>query len=67
MALFSGAEPFMQFWKRASWGPLCETVLNLERWLRRYEYGPVVQEEIFLSRALAVPLFCRVGAFEQFW
>ena len=35
--LFSGEEPFMQFWKRASWGTFMWSYMKL---------GPVVQEEM---------------------
>ena len=35
--LFSGAEPFMQFWKRASWGTFMCSYMKL---------GPVVQDEM---------------------
>ena len=35
--LFSGAEPFMQFWKRASWGTFLWSYMKL---------GSVVQEEM---------------------
>ena len=35
--LFSGAEPFMQFWKRASWGTFMWSYMKLR---------PVVQEEM---------------------
>ena len=38
--LFSGAEPLMQFWKRASWGAFV---------LSYFKFGPVVQEEILLK------------------
>ena len=30
--LIGGAEPFMQFWKRASWGTSCEVIWNLDQW-----------------------------------
>ena len=37
----------------------------------RFQFGPVVQEEMplkdFLSRALAVPLFSGPEPFAQFW
>ena len=34
--LFGGAEPFIQFWKRASWGTfMWSYVKNLDQWFRR--------------------------------
>ena len=33
--LFGGAEPFMQFWKKASWEHSCEAIWNLDQWFRR--------------------------------
>ena len=38
--LFSGAEPFMQFWKRASWGIFMWSYVK---------FGPVVQEEMLFK------------------
>ena len=38
---FSGAEPFMQFWKRASWGIFIWSYMK---------FGPVVQEEMFKEK-----------------
>ena len=35
--LFGGAKPFMQFWKRASWGTFMRSFMK---------FGPVVQEEM---------------------
>ena len=39
--MFGGAEPFMQFWKRTTWGRSCEFVWNLDK-------SEVVQEKISL-------------------
>ena len=38
--VFSGAEPFMQFWKRASWGTFIWSYMK---------FGPVVQEEMLFK------------------
>ena len=42
--LFSGAEPFMQFWKRASWGTFMWSYMKL---------SPVVQEMLFKEKVYA--------------
>ena len=56
--LFSGAEPFMQFWKRASLGTF--------RWFHMIFWPVLQEEEKFLSRALATPLFSGLEPFLQF-
>ena len=38
--MFSGAEPFVQFWKRALWGACTRNY---------FEYGSVAQEEILFK------------------
>ena len=44
--LFSGAEPFIEFWKRASWGPFMWSYMKL---------GPVVQEEMLFKQKVYGP------------
>ena len=59
--LFSGAEPFRQFWSRGMSGTFCEIILKSGHWP-----GRRCRLKVFLLLALAATLFSGAEPFRQF-